>query len=143
MIVFDIRKTLVNVPTYTKDGVAYTVDAVCRGFNKLKIPKSGINEVELSIDLEFILNGVVDKVQNTGYQLHNDIWFNTQGEVVPRMISDTENEGQEIINPEAVINECDYWLWQMVNVEIDDRTLIEAGLERLDLVQHYWSNIQL
>ncbi len=167
MIPFIIKKKLVNVPIYKKDvtiivddlpvtkTLTFDVYAICKGFqtydldgfktgeNITETPNTAINSLSLKIDLAWCLNDIIDKIQPTVYQLHNDIWFNSEGEKVPKQIPDPINEGELIENPEAVITEVDYWLNLMVNVDVNDRYLIEQGFERLDLVNHYWANIQL
>lgn len=101
------------------------------------------NGLSLKIDLAWVKNGLIEKIQPTIYILQNDKWMNAQGFYVDKLIPDTENEGEFIDNPEAVLTECDFWLNLMVNVDINDEALIEQGFERLDLVHHYWANVAL
>jgi len=155
MIPFIIKKKLVNVPVYKKDNTLFEVYAICRGFQNYdldgfkigesisNLPETSINGLSLKIDLAWCLGGIIEKIQPTIYTLMNDKWMNNQGEYVDKKIPDPNNEGEEINNPLATFTECDYWLNLMVNVDVNDRYLIEMGFERLDLVQHYWANIQL
>jgi hypothetical protein len=160
MIPFIIKKKLVNVPSYSKSSTEYEVYAICKGFQTYDLdgfkvgeninvnPIIAINALSLKIDLAWCLNDIIDKIQPTIYQLKNDIWFNSEGEKVPKQIHNPDyieggEEPEFIDNPEAVITEVDYWLNLMVNVDVNDRYLIEQGFERLDLVNHYWANIQL
>ena len=101
------------------------------------------NSLALKIDLAWVKTGIIEKVIPTIYQLANDKWMNAQGFYVDKKIPDPENEGEFIDNPEAVLTECDFWLNLMVNVDINDKSLIEQGFERLDLVHHYWANVAL
>ena len=140
-MVIDIRRQLVNIPSYTKDGVVFTIDAVSRGFNRYRITESGVNELELAIELEWKLDGVVYKKSESNYSLHNDIWFDGTGKIVPRYIKD--EDGNDILNPQAQINECDYWLAQMAYTPVQDIALITDGFEYLDMVQKYWLDIEL
>jgi len=155
MIPFIIKKKLVNVPVYKKDNTSFEVYAICRGFQEYCLdsyrigvdiansPVTAINGLSLKVDLAWCLDGIIQKIQPTIYPLLNDKWMNNSGEYVSKKMTDPENEGEEIDNPLATFTECDYWLKLMVNVDVNDRYLIEQGFERLDLVQHYWGTIQL
>jgi len=155
MIPFIIKKKLVNIPQYAKGGSNFEVYAICRGFQTYDLdrfkkgddiailPEIAINGLSLKVDLAWCLGGIIEKLEPTIYYLMNDKWMNNSGEYVSKKMTDPENEGKEIDNPLATFTECDYWLKLMVNVDVNDRYLIEQGFERLDLVQHYWGTIQL
>lgn len=77
------------------------------------------------------------------YKLHTDVWFNALGEVVSYMIPDPNSTEEDplpdIINPDAVITEYDYWLGQMINVAVPDGQLIQLGITNLD-ANFQWFN---
>lgn len=98
------------------------------------------NTLALKINLAWVKDGIIEKIKPTIYTLLNDKWMNAEGEYVDKLIPDPENEGEFIENPLAILTECDYWLNLMVNVDVNDRYLIEQGFLRLDLVQHKWAN---
>ena len=155
MIPFIIKKQLINIPSYSKNGDSFEVYAICRGFQTYDLeafkagdsitqtPELGINSLSLKVDLAWCLNGIIEKIQTTTYTLLNDKWMNNSGEYVPKTIPNPENQDELIDNPLATFTECDYWLNLMVNIDVNDRYLIEQGFQRLDLVNYYWENIQL
>lgn len=102
------------------------------------------NTLSIKINLAWVKNDIIEKINPTTYTLLNDRWMNAEGEYVDKMIPDPnsteENPLPNIENPEAVLTECDYWLNLMVNVDVNDRYLIEQGFARLDLVQQHWLN---
>ena len=105
------------------------------------------NTLALKINLAWVKNGIIEKIQETIYTLLNDKWMNADGEYVDKMIPDPnstiETPLPDIENQLATQTECDFWLDLMVNIDVNDRYLIEQGFLRLDLVQHQWANVAL
>lgn len=154
-------------PPPANNEFAYSLYAICKGFDRYQLDGLKVgqeiklftdyvgktqadndaedamkfhNSLSLLIDLAWVKNGIIEKIQPTTYTLMNDKWMNEDGEYVDKMLPDPENEGQFIENPDATLTECDYWLNLMVNVDVNDRYLIEQGFKRLDLVQNHWAN---
>jgi len=166
----EITKTVNDLPV--KELVDYELYAICKGFDRYLLDGLKIgqeiklftnyegktqadidaenamyfnNNLSLLIDLAWVKNGIIEKIQQTSYQLMNDKWMNANGEYVDKIIPDPnstiENPLPDIENPLATQTECDFWLDLIVNIDVNDRYLIEQGFLRLDLVQHQWANV--
>lgn len=172
MIPFIIKKKLVNVPTYKFGEKEYEFYVLCSGFKNYdlqtfqkgdKIDEIDANDIEptipiaingvsLKLSLCWCIDKVIKRKDDIIYGLRNDVWFNNNAQVVEKLI-DNQNYNQnepesetnplKIENPEAIITECDYWLNLMINVDINDKHLIEEGIAQLDVIQHYWQNIEI
>ncbi len=85
--------------------------------------------LRFSVTLESPMGTVVATPTELEYRLHTDVWFNSQGEVVPTG------------SPDAVVTEYDYWLGQMVNEPVADGALILTGIQNLDTNFQFFDQI--
>ncbi len=101
--------------------------------------------LEFLVTLESPDGNVISTPTHLEYKLHTDIWFNAQAQIVPHMIADPNSTEEEplpnIVNPDAIITEYDYWLGQMINVAVPDGALIALGIQNLDQNFQFFNQI--
>lgn len=123
-----IRQQISDHPIIKVDGNGQQIKRFveCEGFKDYSFNLKLVT-LKFYISLECPEGTLLVPKQYVEYTLHNDIWFNTQGQIV------ASND------PTAVITEYDYWMYQMLDVACKDRELIQLGILNLDQNFHFFN----